>query len=289
MIAHIEKRPFGNTGHLSSRAIFGSFAIGHASQKEAAQVLETIVEYGVNHIDTAPSYGNAEVRVGEWMKQYRDRFFLATKIDQRSYKESKEQFYRSLDRLQTDHVDLLQIHNLTDVVYRELVMGPDGALALLSEAQEQGLTRFIGITGHGAQAPLMHFQTLQRFEFDSVLLPCNYPMMGIQHYREHFDRLVRTCEERNIAVQAIKAAARGLWGNKSRILATWYEPLHEQNSIDKAIHWVMGHTDAFLITTGDMEILPKFLAAVARFVEPPSDDQMNTLIREQEMMPLFDQ
>lgn len=289
MVEQIEKRSFGNTNHLSSKAIFGSFSVGHASQKEADQVLETILKYGVNHIDTAPSYGDAEICVGNWMKQYRDRFFLATKIDQRSYQESKEQFYRSLDRLQTDHVDLLQIHNFTDVVYRELVMEPGGAMEFLVEAQEKGLTRFIGITGHGAQAPLMHFQSLQRFRFDSVLLPCNYPMMQISRYRENFNRLVESCKKQNIAVQTIKAAAKGLWGEQTRKHTTWYEPLTEQSSIEKAIHWVMGQTDAFLITTGDITILSKFLAAVSNFTEPPSEDEMITLVKEQEMAPIFDQ
>jgi aryl-alcohol dehydrogenase-like predicted oxidoreductase len=252
-------------------------------------VLEIILRYGINHIDTAPAYSDAEVRVGNWMKQYRDHFFLATKFNHRSYQEAKDQFYRSLDRLQTDHVDLLQIHNFTDVVFRELVMGPGGALEFLVEAREEGLTKFIGITGHGAQAPLMHYQSLQRFKFDSVLLPCNFPMMQIPSYRENFDRLVRFCKEHSIAVQTIKAAAKGLWGEKTRSHSTWYEPLIDQEAIEIAVHWVMGHTDAFLITTGDMEILPKFLAAVRSFVEPPSDDEMSTCAENQGMAPLFDQ
>jgi aryl-alcohol dehydrogenase-like predicted oxidoreductase len=289
MVMHLERRSFGNTGHLSSRAIFGSFSVGRASHNEAERALETILEYGVNHIDTAPSYGDAEIRVGNWMKNYRDRFFLATKIDQRSYKQCKEQLYRSLDRLQTDHVDLLQLHNFTDVVYREIAMGPGGAVELLAEAQEEGLTRFIGITGHGAQAPLMHYQSLQRFRFDSVLLPCNYPMMRIPHYRENFDRLLRSCRKKGIAVQIIKAAARGLWGDKARNHATWYEPLSDQDAVNSAVHWVMGQTDSFLVTTGDLEVLPKFLAAVSSFVEAPSEDEMNTLVNAQKMMPLFDQ
>lgn len=285
----MEKQPFGNTGHLSSRAIFGSVSLRYAEEEEAEHVLEIILEYGVNHIDTAPRYGDAEICVGNWMKRYRDRFFLATKVDQSSYKEAKEQLYRSLDRLQTDHLDLLQVHNLTDVVFRELAMGPEGTFELLSEAKEEGLTRFIGITGHGAQAPVMHLQSLERFRPDSVLLPCNYLMMQIPQYRENFARLVKSCREKDIAVQTIKAAARGLWGNKSRNNITWYEPLNDQNSINNAVHWVMGHTDAFLISTGDIEVLPKFLEAVANFIEPPSEDEMNTLVRERGMTPLFNQ
>ncbi len=285
----MQKQPFGNTGHLSSRAIFGSVSLRYAEEEEAEQALETLLEYGVNHIDTAPRYGDAEINVGNWMKRYRDRFFLATKVDQSSYKQAKEQLYRSLDRLQTDHVDLLQVHNLTDVVFRELAMGPEGTFELLSEAKEEGLTRYFGITGHGAQAPLMHLQSLQRFRPDSVLLPCNYLMMQIPQYKENFAKLVRSCREKDIAVQTIKAAAKGLWGDKSRNKITWYEPLDDQNSINNAVHWVMGHTDAFLISTGDIEVLPKFLEAVANFIEPPSEIEMNTLVRERGMTPLFNQ
>ena len=289
MSDYLKKFPFGNTGHMSSQVIFGSFCVGHVSQEEADKVLETILHYGVNHIDTAPAYGEAEVRVGEWMKQYRTQFFLATKINGRSYQEAKDQFYRSLDRLQTDHVDLLQIHNFTDVVFREIAMGPNGAMEFLLEARNEGLTRFIGITGHGTQTPLMHSQSLERFSFDSVLLPCNYTMMQIPRYREHFDSLVQSCREKNIAVQLIKAAARGLWGETARSHATWYEPLNDQEAIDKAVHWVMGQTDAFLVSTGDMEILPKFLEAAASFAGPPSAEEMHGLVTEQRMTPLFDQ
>jgi aryl-alcohol dehydrogenase-like predicted oxidoreductase len=289
MDKEIKKQPFGSTGQLSSRAIFGSVSLRYAREEEAERVLEIILEYGVNHIDTAPRYGNAELRVGTWMKRYRDRFFLATKVDQSTYKDAREQLYRSLDRLQTDHVDLLQVHNLTDVVFRELAMGPEGTFELLTEAQENGLTRFIGITGHGAQAPLMHLQSLERFRPDSVLVPCNYLMMQIPQYREHFARLVESCRQKNIAVQTIKAAARGLWGDASRNHITWYEPLNDQHSVNHAVHWVMGHTDAFLITTGDSEVLPKFLEAAASFTGSPSQEQMDTLVRAYGMMPLFNQ
>lgn len=289
MTDYLEKFTFGNTGHLSSRVIFGSFCVGRASQEEADKVLETIMEYGINHIDTAPAYGEAEVRVGAWMKQHRSQFFLATKINGRSYQEARDQFYRSLDRLQTDHVDLLQIHNFTDVVFREIAMGPNGAMEFLLEARNEGLTRFIGITGHGTQTPRMHSQSLERFGFDSVLLPYNYTMMQIPRYREHFGILMQSCQEQNIAVQLIKAAARGLWGEKTRSHATWYEPLSGQEAIDKAVHWAMGQTNAFLVSTGDMEILPKFLEAAASFTKPPSDEEMIRLVRDQGMTPLFDQ
>jgi aryl-alcohol dehydrogenase-like predicted oxidoreductase len=288
-MALIEKQPFGITGHLSSRIIFGSVCLARADQDTADEVLETLLEYGINHIDTAPSYGNAELRVGPWMKQFREHFFLATKTDERTYAEAREQFSRSLDRLQVDRVDLLQMHNLTDVVQREFAMGPGGALEFLIEARDKGLTRFIGITGHGILTPRMHLQSLARFNFDTVLLPCNYLLMQNSKYRADFDELVVFCRKNAIAVQTIKSAARGLWGDKPRDHTTWYEPLNIEGAVNKSVQWVMGKTDAFIITTGDLQVLPKFLAAASRFQNAPPDDEMKTMVAEHDMRPIFDQ
>jgi aryl-alcohol dehydrogenase-like predicted oxidoreductase len=283
----IEKQSFGKTGHMSTRTIFGSVCLRRASQNEADKVLDLLVEYGVNHVDTAPLYGDAELRLGPWMKRNRDQFFLATKIDKRTYSEAREQFYRSLDRLQVDHVDLLQIHNLTDVVYRETVMGPGGALEFLIEARDKGLTRFIGVTGHGIQAPKMHLESLDRFAFDSVLLPCNYLLMQNSNYFTDFNNLISYCANLNIAVQTIKSIARGLWGTKPRSHVTWYEPLSDEESIIKAVHWVFGIAGIFLITVGDMQELPKFLEAATGFQKSPSDEQMKEVVEKQGVEPLF--
>jgi aryl-alcohol dehydrogenase-like predicted oxidoreductase len=287
-MATIEELPFGNTGHMSTRAIFGSVSLSQATQDEADKVLEKLLEYGINHIDTAPSYGDAELRVGPWMKQYREQFFLATKTDQRNYQDAREQFYRSLDRLQVDRVDLIQIHNLTDVVFQEIAMGPGGALEFLVEARDKGLTRHIGITGHGIQVPKMHLESLARFDFDTVLLPCNYLLMQNPNYRADFDQLIAYCREHNIAVQTIKAPARGLWGDKPHSHITWYEPLSDEDAVTKAVQWVMGKSGQFLITSGDMQVLPDFLAAVADYQKPPSDEAMEALVAQQGMQPLFD-
>ena len=204
----IEKMPFGKTGHQSSRAIFGSVSIGRASQSEADRALDLLWEFGVNHIDTAPKYGEAESRLGPWMKNYRDQFFLATKTNERSYQGAKDQFQRSLERLQVDSVDLLQFHNLTDVVEREIIFGPGGAIEFFIEAKEKGLTKYIGITGHGLYAPKFHRQTLERFAFDTVLLPCNYLLMREPSYANEFQKLLSYCQKRQIAVQTIKSIAR---------------------------------------------------------------------------------
>ncbi len=288
-MAIIEKQPFGNTGHLSTRAIFGSVSLSRASQDAADEVLEMLLEYGINHIDTAASYGDAELRVGSWMKQYRQQFFLATKTDKLTYPDAREQFQRSLDRLQVDRVDLLQMHNLTDVVNREFALGPGGALEFLIEARDKGLTRYIGITGHGILAPKMHLQSLARFDFDTVLLPCNYLLMQNPNYEADFNQLISYCREHNIAVQTIKSTARGLYGDKPRSYNTWYEPLFDETAINMALQWVMGKPGLFLITTGDMQVLPAFLAAAAEFKKSPPDEDMAKVVAEQGMQPLFDQ
>jgi aryl-alcohol dehydrogenase-like predicted oxidoreductase len=283
----IEKQPFGKTGHMSTRAIFGSVCLRRASQGEADKVLELLLDYGINHIDTAPLYGDAELRLGPWMKTHRDQFFLATKTDKRTYPEAREQVYRSLDRLQVDRVDLLQIHNLTDVVYRETAMGPGGALEFLVEARDEGLTRFIGVTGHGILAPKMHLESLERFAFDTVLLPCNYLLMQNSDYSEGFNNLISYCSERNIAVQTIKSIARGLWGDKLRSHVTWYEPLTDEESIIKSVHWVLGTAGIFMITVGDIQELTKFLAAAASFQSSPPDEEMEGVVEKEGIESLF--
>jgi predicted aldo/keto reductase-like oxidoreductase len=283
----IEKIPFGKTGHHSSRAIFGSASLAAVNQFEADRALDTLLEFGINHIDTAPKYGDAELRVGAWMKRYREQFFLATKTNERTYKDAKEQFQRSLDRLQVDHVDLLQLHNLTDIVEREIIMRPGGALEFLIEAKEKGLTRFIGITGHGLDTPRFHRQTLERFAFDSVLLPCNYLLMQNRNYTNEFEKLTSYCHERQIAVQTIKAIAKGYWGNTTRSRSTWYEPLTDEDAIAKCVHWVLSIPRIFLNTVGDLTELPKFLKAAASFEKCPSREEMEEVVEKTDMQTLF--
>jgi len=283
----IEKIPFGKTGHQSSRAIFGSVSLGGVSQSEADRALDLLWEFGVNHIDTAPKYGEAELRLGPWMKTYRDQFFLATKTNERTYQDAKDQFQRSLERLQVDSVDLLQFHNLTDVVEREIILGPGGAIEFLIEAKEKGLTKYIGITGHGLDTPRFHMQTLERFAFDSVLLPCNYLLMQDPNYANDFQTILSYCQKRQIAVQTIKAIAKGYWGNKKWSRSTWYEPLSNEEAITKSVHWVLGIPGIFLNTVGDLRELPKVLKAADIYEKRPSDDEMNKMVEQMEMQTLF--
>jgi aryl-alcohol dehydrogenase-like predicted oxidoreductase len=283
----IDKQPFGRTGHMSTRTLFGSAALWALSQSKADRTLGVLKYYGINHIDTAASYGDAELRIGPWMAQHRDEFFLATKTDKRSYEEAWEQIRQSLERLQVEQVDLLQLHNLVDPKEWDVAMGSDGVLKAVIEAREQGLTRFIGVTGHGVTAPAMHLRSLERFDFDSVLLPLNYVMMQNEQYAADFETLLDLCQERNVAVQTIKSIAKGEWGKKTHVRTVWYEPLEDQKAIDKAVHWVLGHPGVFLNTAGDVNLLPKVLDAASRFKTPPSDKEMRELVQGYRIKPLF--
>ena len=283
----IKTLPFGSTGHMSARTVFGSFTLLKKGREKADEVLEMLLKYGVNHIDTAPSYGDAELNIGPWMKQHRKDFFLATKIDRRTYSDAREQFHRSLERLQVDSVDLLQLHNLTDIVGQEVVMGPGGAMEFLIEAKESGLTRFIGITGHGILAPQMHKRSLAQFKFDSILMPCNYPLMQNGEYAGEFNDLVSYCKQNGIAVQTIKSIARGYWGDKQRTHITWYEPLSDKEAISKFVHYVLSIPDIFLVTAGDRQALPVILEAAANFQDSPPDEVMQKLVEEHSIEPIF--
>lgn len=283
----IEKRTFGRTGHLSTCTLFGGAAIGGVTQAEADRTLDVLLEYGVNHIDTAASYGDSELRIGPWMKQHRKDFFLATKTGERTYQKAWEQLHHSLERLQVDYVDLWQFHGLFEPDEWEVAMGPGGALEAAVEAREKGLVRFIGVTGHGLTVPRMHMRSLERFDFDSVLLPRNYPLMQNPQYAADFDALAKVCQERNVAVQTIKSMCRRPWGDRPHTRNTWYQPLEDQAAVDKATHWLLGHPGVFLNTSADTHVLPKILDAASRFEAAPSDEQMKELVKQQEMEPLW--
>jgi aryl-alcohol dehydrogenase-like predicted oxidoreductase len=283
----IEKRPFGRTGHMSTFTIFGAAALGSVSQADADRTLDVLLKYGVNHIDTAASYGDAEIRIGPWMAKHRKDFFLATKTEKRSYAEAKESIHRSLERMRTDQLDLIQLHSLAHPDEWDMAMGPGGALEACVEAREQGLVRFIGITGHGLTIAAMHRRALQRFDFDSVLLPFNVTMMQNEVYEHDFETLVKLCQERNAAVQTIKGILRGPWATTARNRSTWYEPLEAQADIDLAVHWVQGRPGVFLNTVGDINLLPAVLDAATRYTQRPTDEEMAELMKRSSLTTLF--
>ena len=279
--------PFGKTGHLSTRSIFGAAAFSRVDQVTADRTLETLLAFGVNHIDTAASYGDSELRLGPWMASHRDRFFLATKTGERTYAAARDQIRASLQRLQVDHVDLIQLHNLVDPDEWETALGPGGALQAAVEARDAGLVRFIGVTGHGVTVAAQHRRSLERFAFDSVLLPLNYPMFQNAQYRADFEALAEVCRARGVAMQTIKAITLAPWTERPKGAATWYEPLREQAEIDTAVHWVFGRPDVFLNTAGDVTLLPLVLDAASHYTAPPSEATMAALAARRAMAPLF--
>lgn len=280
--------PFGSTGHMSTRTIFGAAALGSRSQEDSDRTMEYLLEKGINHIDTAADYGESEKRLGPWMKRYRDRFFLATKTAGRTYDAARETVLRSLDRLQTDRVDLIQMHVLVDQEEWSTAFGPRGALEYLVEAKEEGLVRHLGVTGHGLAVARMHMRSLDQYDFDSVLLPWNYPMSMNGTYARETGELFDRCVQAGIAVQTIKGIARGPWGDRPKTRDTWYEPLETQADIDRAVAWVLSHPALFLNTAGDIDLLPRVIEAAERFDgERPSASEMDALVRQTRLEPLF--
>ena len=247
-----------------------------------------LLKHGVNHIDTAASYGDAELRIASWLKREPGRFFVATKTGKRDYAGAKEEIRRSLERLGVAQVDLIQLHNLVDVIEWESALREGGALEAAVEAREEGLVRFIGVTGHGLPVAAMHRRSLERFPFDSVLLPYNARQQRDARYAEEFEALARLCEERGVALQTIKSIALAPWEGRPRTAATWYEPLTDPDEIEVAVHWVLARPGIFLNTVGDVNLLQYVLAAAERFErEGPADDVVEALLERRALKPLF--
>ena len=280
--------PFGRTGHDSTRIIFGAAALSAVTQEEADQTMDVVVAAGVNHIDVAASYGEAELRLGPFIEQHRDDFFLATKTGERTADAAYEEISRSLEKLRTDHVDLLQLHNLVDEAEWQTAYAPGGALEGAVRAKDEGLVRDIGVTGHGVTVARQHIRSLQEYDFVSVLLPYNFPMSHNAAYMADFEELAAICAERNVALQTIKSITKAAWDRDGeRFASTWYEPLTDQEAIDTAVGWVLGRPGIFLNTVGDIHLLPKVLDAADRYTDRPTEEQMAELEAAWEMAPLF--
>lgn len=271
--------PFGRTGYPSTRILFGAAALWRATQREADQALEALLAAGVNHIDAAASYGDAELRIAPWMQRHRDRFFLATKTGERTYTGAKAQIRLSLERLGVAQIDLLQLHNLVKDDEWEVAMGPDGALRAAIEARDAGLVRFLGVTGHGTRVAAMHRRSLERFDFDSVLLPMSPTSLADARYAEEFEALLALCRARGVAVQTIKSTARRRWPEGTTPTHdTWYEPLTAEADIERALHWALAHEpDVFVIGAGDLRLLAPTLRAAESFGSARRDAEISAL------------
>jgi aryl-alcohol dehydrogenase-like predicted oxidoreductase len=285
----IAAAPFGRTGHQSRRTIFGAAALGKVTDAEAERALELVLRYDLNHLDTAASYGDSELHIAPWLKREgRERFFLATKTGKRTYAEARDEIRLSLRRLGTDHVDLIQLHNLVDQSEWNIAMGKDGALRAAVEARDAGLTRFIGVTGHGLEVARRHRESLERFPFDSVLFPYNATQLAGEQYSRDAEALIAMCEKRGVAIQTIKAITLGPWpGERPARPTTWYEPLTDQRDIDLTVRFVLARPGLFLNTASDIDLLAKILDAADRGGPAPTSEELEDLVRRREMAPLF--
>jgi aryl-alcohol dehydrogenase-like predicted oxidoreductase len=283
-----DRAPFGRTGHESSRVVFGAAALGSMRQERADQVLATLLEFGVNHIDTAASYGDSELRIAPWMAKHRGRFFLATKTSDRSGDGARASLELSLTRLGVDSVDLIQLHNLVEPDEWEVAHGPGGAVEALARARDEGLARFIGVTGHGLRIAGMHLRSLERFDFSSVLLPYNYAVMSDDRYRADIETLMGVCEQRGVAVQTIKSVARRRWRQGAGPHFSWYEPLADGDALVRAVRYVLARPGVFLNSSSDARLLRPTLEAADAGGPAPTDEEMAADVERHEIEALFD-
>lgn len=280
-------RRFGRTGHMSTIAIFGAAAFWEISQADADQVMEQVIAAGINHIDVAPSYGQAEERIGPWMPRERDRFFLGCKTMERTKEGAWNEMQQSLKRLQTKNFDLYQCHAITTMEELDAITMKGGALEALVEARQNGLIKFIGITGHGVNAPEIYLEALRRFDFDSVLFPLNFVQMANPDYRRHAKELISVCRAKDVGTMVIKTITKGPWGAKEQTASTWYEPFEQMDEIQQAVNFALSYEVTGLCTPGDIHILPMAIEACENFLEL-NHEQMEEMIKSGEKyQPLF--
>ena len=283
----METRRFGRSGHMSTIAIFGAAAFWEISQEDADKVMEQVIEAGINHIDIAPSYGQAEERVGPWMPRERDRFFLGCKTTERTKQGAWDEMQRSLKRLQTESFDLYQCHAVTTMEELDAVTMKGGALEAFVDARERGLTKHIGITGHGVDAPKIYLEALRRFDFDSILFPLSFVQMANPEFRKQAEELIATCKAKDVGTMIIKTITKGPWGEKQKTATTWYEPFDQMDEIQKAVNFALSYEVTGLCTAGDTRILPLVLKACENFRHMSMDEREKAIETGSQFEPLF--
>ncbi len=261
----MERRRLGRTGHQSSVVALGTAAIGKVDQATADRAIQTALDAGVNHVDVAPSYGEAELRLAPWMPRIRGRIFLGCKTRERARDAAKAELHRSLERLGVDRLDLYQLHAVSKLADLDACTATGGALEALVEAREEGLVRWLGITGHTHDAPATHLEALRRFDFDTVMFPLNFVLWSIPEYRRDAEALLAACRAGDVGVHVIKSVAKDPWGDRPRTHTTWYEPFTDQATIDRAVAFVLSQPVTTLCSVGDVTVLPKVLAAAERY------------------------
>jgi predicted aldo/keto reductase-like oxidoreductase len=276
----MEKRRFGRTNHMSTLAVFGAVALGQIDQAAADKVVQQVIDAGVNHIDIAPSYGKAEQRLGPWMPRIREDFFLGCKTMERTKQGAINEFHESLGRLQIDAFDLYQLHAVTTMEELDQCTQPGGSLEGVIEMREKGLTRFIGITGHGMQTPAIFIEALRRFDFDSVLFPIYPALLADNEYRTQTLALLDLCEEKDVGVMTIKSICKEPWGDREKRYHTWYVPFEDPAIIQQNVNFVLSHKLTHICTVGDYRLLGKVLDACENF-KPMDAAAQDALIQEQ--------
>jgi aryl-alcohol dehydrogenase-like predicted oxidoreductase len=284
----IDQREFGRTGHRSSRVIFGAAALGRRSQQEADELLDVLLAFGVNHLDTAAAYGDSELRLAPWLAAHPGRFFVATKTGDRSGDGARASLERSLSRLGVDRVDLIQLHNLVEEDEWQEAHGPGGAVEALARARDEGLVSFVGVTGHGLRIAAMHQRSLERFDFDSVLLPFNFSLLCHDRYRADVEALLERCAQRDVAVQTIKSVARRRWSGEAPGRSSWYEPLRDEGAVGRAVRYVLGRPQLFLNSSSDPALLRPILEAASDSAAVPTDAELGADMAAFDVQPLFD-
>ena len=280
-------RRLGRTGHMSTIAIFGTAAFWQVTQAEADAVMERVIAAGVNHIDVAPSYGEAEVRIGPWMERERKRFFLGCKTMERTKEGAAAELRRSLERLRVDSFDLFQLHAVKTMEELDQVTAPGGALEAVIEARERGLTRYIGITGHGVDAPAVYLEALRRFDFDTVLFPLNFVQYANATYRQNAQELIRQCAAHDVGTLVIKSVSERPWGDRPKTHSTWYKPFTDAEHIQQCVNFVLSQDVTGLCTAGDIHVLPLVLDACQNFTPMPLDEQEALIATANQYEPLF--
>ncbi len=286
----IERLPFGTAGHHSSRIIFGAAALGSGSQDLADRVTDQLVAAGINHLDTAASYGESEVALKKFLSTRRADVFLATKTGERSGAAARAELERSLVRLGVDSVDLIQLHNLVEDDEWAMAFAKGGAVEALDQAKREGLVHHVGVTGHGLRIPRMHLRSLAEYPFASVLFPLNHSMLTIDQYRDDVSELMTLCADRQVAMQTIKSVARGRWSPDTDKRYSWYEPIADTGAIDRAIRFVLSFPGVFVNTSSDARLLGAFVAAAetASEIPTPTSSELANDRNEQGITPLFD-
>jgi aryl-alcohol dehydrogenase-like predicted oxidoreductase len=283
----MEKRRFGRSGHMSTVAIFGAAAFYEVSQEDADQVMEQVIAAGINHIDVAPSYGQAEERIGPWIKRERERFFLGCKTMERTSEGAWKELHESLKRLETKSFDLYQCHAVTTMEELDALTMKGGALEAFEKARQEGLTKYIGITGHGFNAPEIYLEALRRYDFDSVLFPLNFVQMANEDYRRHAKELISVCRAKDVGTMVIKAITKAPWGERQHTATTWYEPFEDPEMIQKAVNFALSYEITGICTAGDIRVLPLVIQASENYMQL-NHEQMEELIESgKKYEPLF--